>query len=412
MYETLQDPIVSELAKRLKTRIDRLVTSIAQVIVKEIDNYRGNDVQLEDLQTKLRHNISCILTHLTDGGPLDLSGPTETGRRRALQGLPLPEVPRAYRLGYTSVWDELLAEANRLGPEAQTALLKAAIHIWEMSDRHSTAVTTAYRDAVAERLVEADRRRSALVAALVDGPPAGSDTVWEIAHMLGFPSQGIFILVAAETATAGATPMPGVDARCRAIDVGSAWRAQPGCELGILSCPGQHAVQHALDAVRTTATGRVGVSPAYHRLDQTSRALRYAHVALESLPPGNPAVGQLDDTPLTELVMSNLDTTQRAVHRILGGVLSLPDDDRTTLLATARAWLEAHGSATEAGRALYCHPNTVRYRMHRLEEFLRGPLDDPKIIAELSMALDAVSTFPTMLGHPPEPVDTRGDAKA
>ncbi|MFF5422383.1 helix-turn-helix domain-containing protein, partial [Streptomyces misionensis] len=71
--------------------------------------------------------------------------------------------------------------------------------------------------------------------------------------------------------------------------------------------------------------------------------------------------------------------------------------DRTTLLATARGWLEAHGSAAEAGRRLFCHQNTVRYRMHRLEEFLRGPLDDPKIIAELSMALDAVGTFPMLL---------------
>jgi DNA-directed RNA polymerase specialized sigma24 family protein len=275
-----------------------------------------------------------------------------------------------------------------------------------MSDSHSTAVTTAYRDAVAERLVEADRRRSALVAALVDGPPPGNDTIWEIARMLGFPNQGTFILVAAETAAGGEPPMPGLEARCRAIGLGSAWRAQPGYELGVLSCPRRQAAEHALDAIRAAATGRVGVSPAYDRLDQTSRALRYAHVALESLAPGTAAVRQLDDTPLTELVMNNLETTQRAVHRILGGVLSLPDDDRTTLLATARAWLHGHGSATETGKALYCHPNTVRYRMHRLEEFLRGPLDDPKIIAELAMALDALGTFPTMLEQrrvPPAP---------
>ncbi|MFE2439426.1 helix-turn-helix domain-containing protein [Streptomyces sp. NPDC059409] len=116
--------------------------------------------------------------------------------------------------------------------------------------------------------------------------------------------------------------------------------------------------------------------------------------------PGTTAVRRLDDAPLTELVMNNLETTQRAVHRILGGVLSLPEDDRTTLLATARAWLEASGSAAEAGRALYRHQNTVRYRMHRLEEFLRGPLDNPEIVAELSMAIDAVGTFPTLLEHP------------
>ncbi|MEV8069140.1 helix-turn-helix domain-containing protein [Streptomyces sp. NPDC085995] len=397
MYETPLNPIVSGLAKTLTTRLDALVTALADVIVGEIENYAAEEVKLDDLKTHLRHNISGMLAHLTDGGPLDLSGPVETGQLRALQGVPLPEVLRAYRLGYTCVWDQLLAEASRVGADAQAALLESATRIWEMSDSHATAVTTAYRDAVAERLVETDRRRSALVAALVDGPPSGSDTVWEIARMLGFPHQGTFLLVVAETVTSGDPPMPGLDAKFRAVDVGSAWRAQPGFELGVLSCPRRRSVEPVLDAVRAAATGRVGVSPVYDRLDQTSRALRYAHVALESLPPGAAAVRQLDDTPLTELVMNNLETTQRAVHRILGGVLSLPDDDRTTLLATARAWLEAHGSAADAGRALYCHANTVRYRMHRLEEFLRGPLDDPKIIAELSMALDALGTFPTML---------------
>jgi DNA-binding PucR family transcriptional regulator len=120
-------------------------------------------------------------------------------------------------------------------------------------------------------------------------------------------------------------------------------------------------------------------------------------VALESLPEGKPGVRQLDDTPLTELVMTNLDTTRRAVNRVLGGLLSLPEDERTTLLATARAWLAAHGSAAETAQVLYCHPNTVRYRMRRLEEYLRGPLDDPMIVAELALALDAVGTFPALL---------------
>jgi DNA-binding PucR family transcriptional regulator len=50
-----------------------------------------------------------------------------------------------------------------------------------------------------------------------------------------------------------------------------------------------------------------------------------------------------------------------------------------------------------AAGALFCHQNTVRYRMHRLEEYLRGSLDDPKIVAELAMALDAVGTFPMLL---------------
>ncbi|MFI8880323.1 PucR family transcriptional regulator [Streptomyces sp. NPDC055243] len=311
----------------------------------------------------------------------------------------MPEILRAYRLNFRYFWDQLLNEAKRVGGGTPDALLAAATHIWELSDTYSSALTDAYRETLAERMVETDRRRAALVAELIDGPSSKSDTVWEVARMLDFPFQGTFLVVTAEGRAADDPPLPGLDRRLRSLDVGSAWRAQPGSETGVLSCPRRQRLELVLEAVRGVAAGRVGVSPVYDRLDQTVRALRYAQVALESLLPGSAAVRQLDDTPLTELVMNNLESTQRAVNRILGGVLSLPEDDRTTLLATARAWLDAHGSAAEAGRALHCHQNTVRYRMHRLEEFLRGPLDAPKIVAELAMALDAVGTFPTLLEH-------------
>ncbi|WTZ44750.1 helix-turn-helix domain-containing protein [Streptomyces sp. NBC_01390] len=382
-------------------KLDALVAATAQRLVTEIEHYRT--LEPEDLRQVLSRNTALCLAHLAhlagSGETLDLSGPAATGRLRAGQGVPLPEVLRAYRLGFISVWEQLLVEAEQSGPQAQRALLHAATTFWRMSDAHCQAVTAAYRDAIAERLVETDRRRSALIAALVDGPPPGDDTAWEIANMLDFPYRGTFLVVTAETASPGPPPLPGLDAKCRELRTGSAWRAQPGHEMGVLSCPTRQAAQHVLEVVRATATGRVGVSPAYLQLDQTPRALRYAQVALESLPVGAPAVRQLDDTPLTEMVMTNLETTRRAVNRILGGVLSLPETDRTTLLATARAWLDAHGSAAEASHALYCHQNTVRYRMRRLEEYLRGPLEDPKVVAELAMALDAIGTFPTLLEH-------------
>ena len=411
MNEALVDPLVANLAKSMLARLDTIVPRIAEMLIREIDNYAEQGVESQDLAAGMLHSLSSTFAHLADAGePLDLSGVTETGRLRALQGVPLPEVLRAYRLAAICLWDEWLLEADRAGSRSQAALMQASPHILGLVERHSTALTIAYRDAVAERMAEADKRRSALVAALLDGPPTGSDTVWEIARMLGLPYQGTFVVVAAESVTAGDPPLPGLDARCQAMDIGSAWRAEPGCEMGVLSCSRRLALESILDAIRTSATGRVGVSPGYDRLDQTHRAARYAQVALESLPKGSRGVRQLDDTPLTEMVMTNLETTRRAVSRILGGVLSLPEDDRTTLLATARAWLEAHGSAAEAARALYCHQNTVRYRMHRLEEYLRGPLDNPEIVAELSMAINAVSTFPTLLEHRPTPHASWGNA--
>jgi DNA-binding PucR family transcriptional regulator len=184
--------------------------------------------------------------------------------------------------------------------------------------------------------------------------------------------------------------------RLRRLDAASAWRAEPDHDLGIVSCGTRRPISEILAAIAEVAQGRIGVSPPFSRLDQTPRATRFALVALEALPAGTAGVNQVEDTPLAELMIGNLDTTRRFVHRVLGAVLRLPDDDRGVYLTTAQAWLDARGSAVEAGRALYCHENTVRYRMRRLEEHLDGPLDDPVNLAELAAALQAIRTFPEL----------------
>ena len=85
----------------------------------------------------------------------------------------------------------------------------------------------------------------------------------------------------------------------------------------------------------------------------------------------------------------NPDESWRVVHEVLGRVLELPPDDRTALLATAQGWFDHGGSAERAGEALYCHPNTVRYRLRRLQELTGRTLTEPWAVAELAAALQS-----------------------
>ena len=57
-------------------------------------------------------------------------------------------------------------------------------------------------------------------------------------------------------------------------------------------------------------------------------------------------------------------------------------------LATSR------GSKQTAGKRLYCHPNTVRHRLHRIERQTGRLLNDPRSSAELLVALEALRTLP------------------
>ena len=392
------DTVLADIAASLRGRRDSVVDAMADLIVREIEFYRSAVVSRDDLLKGLRGSVDFLLAHLTTPAvqAADVRVPSATGRRRALQGAPLPEVLRVYRLSFAYFWEQLLAEAEARGEHTTRAVLAAATRLWTLSDVYALALTDAYWEAMAEQMLETARRRAGLVAALVDGELPGGSSVWEIAHMLDFPYQGSFVVLTAEVLRASEPPLPGLESKLRALKIRSAWRAQPAHEIGVLSLPALPPA-FVLDAVGACATGRVGVSPVYHQLDHSERALHYAQVALESLPPKAPAVRQLDDTPLRDLVMTNLDATQRTVNRVLGGLLSLPEEERVRLLATAQAWLAAGGSAAETAQVLHCHENTVRYRLRRLEENLRGSLDDPLIVAELALALDAIGTFPTLL---------------
>ena len=64
------------------------------------------------------------------------------------------------------------------------------------------------------------------------------------------------------------------------------------------------------------------------------------------------------------------------------------------LLKTLAAFFAFQGSAIETGKHLYCHPNTVRHRLHRIERQTGRLLNDPRSSAELFVALEALRTLP------------------
>ena len=55
-------------------------------------------------------------------------------------------------------------------------------------------------------------------------------------------------------------------------------------------------------------------------------------------------------------------------------------------------------SAIEAGKHLYCHPNTVRHRLRRIERHTGRSLQDPRSSAELFIALETLRRLPEPAG--------------
>jgi hypothetical protein len=87
------------------------------------------------------------------------------------------------------------------------------------------------------------------------------------------------------------------------------------------------------------------------------------------------------------------------VHRLLGQVAALAPAERDILLTTLRTWLECGGNASAAARQLYCHRNTVRNRLHRLEALSGQSLSDPRGVAGLSIAAQGARLLEQNLMH-------------
>ena len=178
-----------------------------------------------------------------------------------------------------------------------------------------------------------------------------------------------------------------------ALDVSSVWRLQPEQSVGVVSLRRDAQVASALDTLTHHAMARVGVSPMLTQLRQANRGLSLARLAMDHLPPGA-GVEQFRDSPLSMLVAAAPVAAIEAARSVLGDLLTLREADRDLLLSTLLAWLDAGGSADAAAAALYCHPNTVRYRLRRIEKVTQRSLGAPAEVAELVTAVRAWNELP------------------
>ncbi|WP_158441182.1 PucR family transcriptional regulator [Kribbella steppae] len=379
-------PEIEDLVGRLRARADELIEAMAARIEHEIDFYRsGGLVRPDALRASCRANLEFMLESLVSDGSDPVSA-RETGRLRAEQGAPLADVMAAYRVGTRSLWDAVLAEAAS-ARIADQVLVLASSRLWQMQSSYTAAMTDSYRDVQSRRLLEQDQQRSALVEALLEGRVSGGGTLWEAVELLRLPHQGPFVVVTAEVPEVGRQALPAVEERLRSVGLASAWRLLPELQVGVVGVPpGRLAA--LVDLLRRSATGRVGVSPPYDDLDGTGQAVRFARVALSGSTADAP-VALFDESPLTMAAVAAPDVMQYVVRKVLGGLDDFPPDDREVLLDTLAAWSTHHGSATETGEYLYCHPNTVRHRLRRIEERTGRSLSDPRSLAELLLALEA-----------------------
>jgi DNA-binding PucR family transcriptional regulator len=117
--------------------------------------------------------------------------------------------------------------------------------------------------------------------------------------------------------------------------------------------------------------------------------VRMARIALAGTRATGEHIGILDDQPVIMAAASDPDVMRHIRHTVLRGLDAMPEDERAVLLDTLETWLDTGGSTDLAAAALYCHPNTIRHRLRRLETASGRRLRNPRDIADLCLALAA-----------------------
>ncbi|HWS92851.1 MAG TPA: helix-turn-helix domain-containing protein, partial [Mycobacterium sp.] len=294
------------------------------------------------------------------------------------------------------MWEETLATA-RAAAIPTDSILDATARVFLAQDTFTQAMATAYRQQLTAQILEREEERSALVEALLDHRITDRQSLWEAADLLRLPTSGPYVVVAAELPAIGKLGLPTIENKLSARDIRSVWRLLPDLQVGIvhLRGPGTRDTLNTLvEVLRQAATARVGISPAFRELAETSDALRLARVAVTGRPSDESLVAVFDDTPLAVAAVSAPDVMAKVKSLVLSRLEELPAEERTILLDTFGAWLEAGGSANDTAAMIYCHPNTVRHRLRRIEELTGRSLSRPTDLAELCLAFEVERRLP------------------
>jgi hypothetical protein len=219
------------------------------------------------------------------------------------------------------------------------------------------------------------------------GGYADRDCVTAAARVWGLAEQARYAVVVQRPADWGAPPLVEAELPANVAGVRLVWRLHAGCAVGVAAL-GEVPVTVVAEALPTRSGRRVGVSLVVDSLTDLGRARRLADLAARTVTDGK-SVACLEERLPAALLTARPDLARELCTRVLAPVLALGRVSRDLLLDTLAAWLIAGGSTHRAAMALFCHRNTVLYRMRRLERLTNRSLSVPADLIELGLALEA-----------------------
>lgn len=367
---------LAEIVRRVD--IEEVARRMVAVFQAEIPAYSAlpETVLHGAIEEVARRNLGLFFRSLVDDRPLsdaELTPFRESARQRAAEGLPLEDLLHAYRLGGRLGWEALVAVAEGDEP---ALLLPSVARLMEYIDRVSDAVTATYHDERRHLVSDEERRVHELFDGLQHTAPLDPRTI-ELAHQIGFPLEDRYVpfSIAVPQAPAHAHAQLAASLRQRGVlAVTNGDRV-----TGLLVQDGDAATLHdaSLRAVGPP-TPRAELGPMLADLRLLIDIGRH--------------MGREGDLRLEEYLPDLL--LARSPHlaamledRVFGPLESAAEKGGADLLTTLEAFLEAALDRRATADALHVHPNTLDYRLRRIEELTGLLIADPDVIMLMGLAI-------------------------
>jgi hypothetical protein len=313
-----------------------------------------------EIEGMTRRNVGLFLRSMADdraASPDELEPFCESARQRAAEGLPIEDLLRAYRLGGRLTWEALSTAAT---PDEHAALIPGVARMMAYVDQVSNAVTAAYVDERRHLVSDDERRVHELFAALQVRGPLDPDTI-ELARRIGFPVKDRYVPFAIGTGGTG--------------QIAASLRAD-----GILAVPEGDRVTGLLDHGLLPAGELRAIGPPTPRAE-LSAVLDDLRLLIDI----GRATGTRGDLAVTDLVPELMLARSRHLGVLVEDAVfgPLKDDQATTL----DVFYDAGADRRRAAAALHVHPNTLDYRLRRIEEATGLKFNNPGNLVLMALAV-------------------------
>jgi hypothetical protein len=306
----------------------------------------------------------------------------QLGAGEMRQGRSLDALQAAYRVGARVAWRRVAAAGLRAGL-APAVLCDLADAIFAYIDELSASSVEGYAQAQQRAAGERERRRRALLAALL-APEFDANAVMRSAKEASWaqPREVAVLVCAPDDLDVIARRMtqdvlPGIvdDTACVAIPDPAG--------------PQRRAV------IERACRDRAAVLGPSRTLVEARESLGWARLGFEAIRGGAlPArFAAVDDHLATIVLFDARGSMRELAAKRLSSLEKLTGQAREKMRETLRAYLDHRGNAAAMAEELHLHPQTVRYRLRKLRDLYGEELDDSQARFELDLALRSAAAW-------------------